>query len=100
MESELETRVSMPVVFVNRHDLYLTLAMLGVAIVSCACVLAYSIRHIGMLKPNAEEVRGYTASRINSSDQLGGSHPSANHLNRSYTGMNTIKAPFLDIRRG
>ncbi|KAH8038239.1 hypothetical protein HPB51_026136 [Rhipicephalus microplus] len=56
MESELETRVSILVVFVNRHDLYVIVAVLGVAILNCACVLGYSFSNFTMLKRNVEEV--------------------------------------------
>ncbi|KAL3193631.1 hypothetical protein MRX96_016975 [Rhipicephalus microplus] len=38
-ESELETRVSIPVVFVNRHGLYVIMAVFGEAILGGACVL-------------------------------------------------------------
>ncbi|KAL3199507.1 hypothetical protein MRX96_013833 [Rhipicephalus microplus] len=76
VESELETRVSIPVVFVNRHDLYVIVAVLGVAILGCACVLGYSFSNLTMLKRNAEEVRSYVASRINSADPFGGSSSS------------------------
>ncbi|KAL3199501.1 hypothetical protein MRX96_013827 [Rhipicephalus microplus] len=55
MESELETRVSIPVVFVNRHDLFVIVAVLGVAILGCACVLGYSFSNFAMLKCNVEK---------------------------------------------
>ncbi|KAL3224360.1 hypothetical protein MRX96_026624 [Rhipicephalus microplus] len=49
-------RVSILVVFVNRHDLYVIVAVLGVAILNCACVLGYSFSNFTMLKRNVEEV--------------------------------------------
>ncbi|KAL3212759.1 hypothetical protein MRX96_007814 [Rhipicephalus microplus] len=53
MESELETQVSNPVVFVNRHGLYEILAVLGGAILDGAFVLGCSFRNFAMLKQNA-----------------------------------------------
>ncbi|KAH8036948.1 hypothetical protein HPB51_007617 [Rhipicephalus microplus] len=99
MESELETRVSTPVVFVNCHDLYVIVAVLGVAILGCACVLAYSFSNFAMLIRNAEEVRSYITSRTNSTDPFGGSNLNTDHLRRSITHKDAIKADFLDIRR-
>ncbi|KAL3193638.1 hypothetical protein MRX96_016982 [Rhipicephalus microplus] len=63
MESELGTRVSVPVVFVNRHGLYAIVAVLGVALLGFACVLGLSFKIIAILKQSAEKVRGYIASR-------------------------------------
>ncbi|KAL3193640.1 hypothetical protein MRX96_016984 [Rhipicephalus microplus] len=100
MESDSETRVSIPVVFVNRHGLYVIVVVLGVAILGSACVLGLSFRNFTMLKQSAEEVHGYIASRMNSSDAHGGSHPRTNHLSRSYAGTDAIKAQFTDVRRG
>ncbi|KAH7977080.1 hypothetical protein HPB51_027055 [Rhipicephalus microplus] len=94
MESELETRVSIPVVFVNRHDLYVIVAVLGVAILGCACVQGYSFSNF-----NAEEVRSYIASRTNSTDPFGGSNLSTHHLRESNAHKDAIKADFFDIRR-
>ncbi|KAL3199506.1 hypothetical protein MRX96_013832 [Rhipicephalus microplus] len=95
----LETRVSIPVVFVNRHDLYVIVAVLGVAILGCACVLGYSFSNFAILKRNAEEVRSYNASRTNSTDPFGGSNLSTDHLRRSTAHKDAIKADFLDIRK-
>ncbi|KAH7982582.1 hypothetical protein HPB52_005771 [Rhipicephalus sanguineus] len=100
MESELETRVSVPVVFVNRHDLYAIVVVLGVAILGCACVLGYSFSNFAMLKRNAEEVRSYIASRANSADQLGDGKPSRDDLRRSDAHADAFKAPFPGSRRG
>ncbi|KAL3199504.1 hypothetical protein MRX96_013830 [Rhipicephalus microplus] len=55
MESELETRVSIPVVFVNRRDLYVIVAVHGVGTRGCACVLGFSFSNLALLKHNAEE---------------------------------------------
>ncbi|KAH7942632.1 hypothetical protein HPB51_028687 [Rhipicephalus microplus] len=99
MESELETRVSIPVVFVNRHDLYVIMAVLSVAILGCACVLGYSFSNFAMLKRNAEEVRSCIASRTNSTDPFGGGNPSTDHQRRSDANKDAIKAPFLGVRQ-
>ncbi|KAL3199505.1 hypothetical protein MRX96_013831 [Rhipicephalus microplus] len=99
MESELETRVSITVVFVNRHDLYVIVAVLGVAILGCACVLGYSFSNFAMLTRNAEEVRSYITSRTNSTDPFGGSNLSTDHLRTSTAHKDAIKADFFDIRR-
>ncbi|KAH7977081.1 hypothetical protein HPB51_027056 [Rhipicephalus microplus] len=56
VESELETRVIIPVTFVNYHDFYVIVAVLGIAILGCACVLGYSFSNLTMLKRNAEEL--------------------------------------------
>ncbi|KAH7964569.1 hypothetical protein HPB51_027198 [Rhipicephalus microplus] len=40
-ESELETRVCLPVIVVNRHGLYVIMAVFGGAILGGACVLGY-----------------------------------------------------------
>ncbi|KAH7944731.1 hypothetical protein HPB51_028552 [Rhipicephalus microplus] len=99
MESELVMRVSIPVVFVNRRDLNVIVAVLGVAILGCACVLGYSFSNIIMMKRNAEEVRSYIACRTNSADPFGGSNPSTDHIRRSDAHKDTIKAPFPNIRQ-
>ncbi|KAH8038240.1 hypothetical protein MRX96_026625 [Rhipicephalus microplus] len=93
MESELETRVSIAVVFVNRHDLCVIVAVLDVAILGCACVLGYSFINFAMLRRNAEEVRSYIASWTNSRDPFGGGNPSTDHLRRSDANKDAIKAP-------
>ncbi|KAL1467328.1 hypothetical protein MTO96_026211 [Rhipicephalus appendiculatus] len=72
MEAELQTRVNLPVVLVNREGLYVIIALLGVSILGCAGLLTYSFTNYAMLKQNAEEVRSYIASRIKAVDQLGG----------------------------
>ncbi|KAH7982585.1 hypothetical protein HPB52_005774 [Rhipicephalus sanguineus] len=77
MESELETRVNLPVVQVNRGGLYAVVAVLGIVILACVCVLAYSFSNYAMLKRNAEEMRLYIASRTNMTGQLGGDKPAA-----------------------
>ncbi|KAL3208063.1 hypothetical protein MRX96_009661 [Rhipicephalus microplus] len=99
-ESELETRVSIPVVFVKRRDLHVIVAALGVAILGCACVLVYSFSNFTTLKQNAEELRSYIASRTNSTDPLGGDNPSTDHLRRSDAHTDAIKAPFPGSLRG
>ncbi|KAH7942154.1 hypothetical protein HPB49_021253 [Dermacentor silvarum] len=63
MEPEVRARLSLPVVLVNREGLYVIIAVLGVSILGCACVLTYSPSHYGKLKKNAEEVRNYIAPR-------------------------------------
>lgn len=100
MESELETRVNIPVVFVNRHDLYAIVVVLGIAILSCACVLGYSFSNFTQLKRNAEEVRNYIASRANSADQLGGSKQSARSFRMNDGRTDAVKAPFPGSRGG
>ncbi|KAL3224359.1 hypothetical protein MRX96_026623 [Rhipicephalus microplus] len=100
MESELETGVSIPDVFVNRRDLYVIVAVLGVATLGCACVLGYLFCNFALMKRNAEEVRSYIASRTNSTDPFGGSNPSIDHLSRSDAHKDVIKAAFLNIRKG
>ncbi|KAL3193632.1 hypothetical protein MRX96_016976 [Rhipicephalus microplus] len=52
-ESELETRVSIPVVVVNRHGLYVVMAVFGGAILGGACVLGYFDILNRMLKRHA-----------------------------------------------
>ncbi|KAH8036947.1 hypothetical protein HPB51_007616 [Rhipicephalus microplus] len=101
MESELETRVSIPVAFVNRRDLYVIVPVLGVATRGCACVLGFSFSNLALLKHNAKEVRSYIASRTNSADSFGGSNPRTNHLRRSDAHKDAIEAAFFFyIRRG
>lgn len=65
MEPELQTQVNLPVVLINREGLYVIIAVLGVSILGCACVLTYSFTNYNKLKRNAEEVRNYIASRAN-----------------------------------
>ncbi|KAH7985667.1 hypothetical protein HPB51_026777 [Rhipicephalus microplus] len=72
MEGELQTRVNVPVVLVNRECLYVIIAVLGVSILGCAGVLTYSFTNHAKLKRNAEEVRNYIASRAKVADQLSG----------------------------
>ncbi|KAH7968434.1 hypothetical protein HPB52_008413 [Rhipicephalus sanguineus] len=72
MEEELQTRVNLPVVLVNREGLYVIIAVLGVSILGCAGVLTYSFTNYAKLKRNAEEVRSYIASRVKAADQLSG----------------------------
>ncbi|KAL1471937.1 hypothetical protein MTO96_023408 [Rhipicephalus appendiculatus] len=71
MESEFETRVNFPVVRVNRGGLYAIVAVLGIIILACLSVLAYSFRNYAMLKRNAEDMRQFIASRTNMTGQLG-----------------------------
>ncbi|XP_070395234.1 uncharacterized protein [Dermacentor albipictus] len=63
MEPELQTQVNLPVVLMNREGLYAIVAVLGVSILGCACVLTYSLTNYSKMKRNAEEVRNYMASR-------------------------------------
>ncbi|KAH7942151.1 hypothetical protein HPB49_021250 [Dermacentor silvarum] len=63
MEPQMQARFSLPVVVINREGLYVIIAVLGVSILGCACVLAYSLGNYGKLKKNAEEVRNYIAHR-------------------------------------
>ncbi|KAH7981327.1 hypothetical protein HPB49_023149 [Dermacentor silvarum] len=63
MEPELQTQVNLPVVLMNREGLYAIVAVLGVSILGCACVLTYSFTNYSKMKRNAEEVRNYMASR-------------------------------------
>ncbi|KAH6935753.1 hypothetical protein HPB50_009320 [Hyalomma asiaticum] len=72
MESEIQARVNIPVVLVNREGLYVIIAVLGVSILGCAGVLTYSFSNYAKLKRNAEEVRNYIASRVKAADQLNG----------------------------
>lgn len=60
----METQVNLPVVLVNREGLYVVIAVLGVSILACACVLAYSYSNYAVLKKNAEEVRSYLSSGV------------------------------------
>lgn len=62
MEPGMETRVSIPVVLVNRQELYAIVAVLGIAILGCVCVLGFSYSNFAKLKRNADEVRDYIAS--------------------------------------
>ncbi|KAH9360975.1 uncharacterized protein LOC144145306 [Haemaphysalis longicornis] len=77
MEPELQTQVNLPVVLINREGLYVIIAVLGVSILGCACVLTYSFTNYNKLKRNAEEVRNYIASRANVANQHGGKLPDA-----------------------
>ncbi|KAH7942152.1 hypothetical protein HPB49_021251 [Dermacentor silvarum] len=63
METEVQARVGLPVVLVNRDGLYVIIAVLGVSILGCACVLTYSLGNYGKMKKNAEEVRNYILHR-------------------------------------
>ncbi|KAL1431937.1 hypothetical protein MTO96_013731 [Rhipicephalus appendiculatus] len=72
MNTELQTRVNLPVVLVNREGLYVIFAVLGVSILGCAGVLTYSFTNYAKLKRNVEEVRSYIASRAKVADQLSG----------------------------
>ncbi|KAH7942155.1 hypothetical protein HPB49_021254 [Dermacentor silvarum] len=63
MEPEVQARVGLPVVLVNRDGLYVIIAVLGVSILGCACVLTYSLGNYGKLMKYAEEVRNYIFHR-------------------------------------
>ncbi|KAH8032731.1 hypothetical protein HPB51_001429 [Rhipicephalus microplus] len=63
MDPELQTQVSAPVVLMNREGLYAIVAVLGLSILGCACVLTYSFTNYSKMKRNAEEVRNYMESR-------------------------------------
>lgn len=54
---------NLPVVLMNREDLYVIVAVLGVSLPGCACVLTYSFANYNRLKRNAEEMRQYIAAR-------------------------------------
>lgn len=69
MEPGMETRVSIPVVLVNRQELYAIVAVLGIAILGCVCVLGFSYSNFAKLKRNADEVRDYIASHPPNSDR-------------------------------
>lgn len=73
----METQVNLPVVLVNREGLYALIAVLGVSILGCACVLAYSFSNYIVLKKNAEEVRHYISSRAKLATQDDASKPHA-----------------------
>lgn len=77
MEPDLHTQVNLPVVLINREGLYVIIAVLGVSILGCACVLTYSFTNYNKLKRNAEEVRSYIASRASIANQHGGKLPEA-----------------------
>lgn len=77
MEPELQTQVNLPVVLINREGLYVIIAVLGVSILGCACVLTYSFTNYHKLKSNAEEVRRYIASKAKVTDLPGGKQPAA-----------------------
>ncbi|KAH7936689.1 hypothetical protein HPB49_002651 [Dermacentor silvarum] len=62
MDPELRAHANMPVVLTNREGLYVIIAVLGIAILSCTCVLTYSFTNYSRLKRNAEEVRNYIAA--------------------------------------
>ncbi|XP_077544701.1 uncharacterized protein LOC144157839 [Haemaphysalis longicornis] len=72
MEPELQTRVNLPVVLLNREGLYVIIAVLGVSILGCVCVLTYSFLNYSKLKSNAEEVRRYIASQAMAANQQQG----------------------------
>ncbi|KAL1478950.1 hypothetical protein MTO96_015944 [Rhipicephalus appendiculatus] len=86
MEPELQTQVNSPVVLMNREGLYAIVAVLGVSILGCACVLTYSFTNYSKMKRNAEEVRNYMASRAklaherSVAKQAGGSSKAADAL--------------------
>lgn len=69
--------MNLPVVLLNRDGLYVIIAVLGVSILGCACVLTYSFANYSKLKHNAEEVRNYIASRANVANQHGVKLPKA-----------------------
>ncbi|KAL1431938.1 hypothetical protein MTO96_013732 [Rhipicephalus appendiculatus] len=69
MDAELQTRVNLPVVLINRRGLYVIIAVLGVSILGCAGVLTYSFSNYAKLKRNADEVRSYIASRAKAADR-------------------------------
>lgn len=92
MESELQTQVNLPVVLINREGLYVIIAVLGVSILGCACVLTYSFTNYNKLKRNAEEVRNYIASRANVANQHGGKLPEAPGASRADGRSDTKKA--------
>ncbi|CAN7939849.1 unnamed protein product [Ixodes hexagonus] len=71
MEAELRTQVNFPVVLINREGLYVIIAVLGVSILGCACVLTYSFTNYTKLKKNAEEVRSYISSKTKVAGQAG-----------------------------
>ncbi|KAH7983638.1 hypothetical protein HPB52_013255 [Rhipicephalus sanguineus] len=71
MEPELQTQVNLPVVLMNREGLYAIVAVLGVSILGCACVLTYSFTNYSKMKRNAEEVRNYMASRAKVAHERG-----------------------------
>ncbi|KAH7959661.1 hypothetical protein HPB49_012822 [Dermacentor silvarum] len=77
MEAELQTRVNLPVVLVNREGLYVIVAVLGVSILGCAGVLTYSFTNYAKLKRNADEARAYIASRVNAAAQISGGKQAA-----------------------
>ncbi|KAH6926914.1 hypothetical protein HPB50_023530 [Hyalomma asiaticum] len=59
MDPEVDARANVPVVLINRDGLYVIIAVLGVSILGCACVLAYSLGNYDKLKKNAAEIRSY-----------------------------------------
>ncbi|KAL3204048.1 hypothetical protein MRX96_041411 [Rhipicephalus microplus] len=50
MERELEIRVNLPVVRVNRGGLYVIIAVLGIVIIASLSVTGYSLHNYAMLK--------------------------------------------------
>ncbi|KAH7936688.1 hypothetical protein HPB49_002650 [Dermacentor silvarum] len=62
MDPELRAHANLPAVLINRQGLYVIIAVLGVSILGCACVLTYSFTNYSRLKRNAEEVRNYIAA--------------------------------------
>ncbi|KAL3253795.1 hypothetical protein MRX96_054568 [Rhipicephalus microplus] len=93
MERELETRVDLPVVRVNRGGLYVIVAVLGIVIIASLSVTGYSLHNYAMLKRNAEELRQYNASRTNMSGLAGKRHASCwrcYHLRRSLKSLSGL----------
>ncbi|KAL3193625.1 hypothetical protein MRX96_016971 [Rhipicephalus microplus] len=56
MERDLQARVNLPVVRVNRGGLYAIVAALGIVIVSSLSMTAYSLHNYAMLKRHAQAV--------------------------------------------
>ncbi|KAH7954611.1 hypothetical protein HPB49_020126 [Dermacentor silvarum] len=77
MDAEIQTRVNLPVVLINREGLFVIIAVLVISILGCAGVLTYSFSNYTKLKRNAEDVRGYIVSRVKAADQLGGDKQAA-----------------------
>ncbi|KAL3210103.1 hypothetical protein MRX96_052272 [Rhipicephalus microplus] len=96
MESEVEKRENISVVFVNRHDLDAFVAFLDGAVLGCSNALAHSFRSFAMLIRNAEEG---IASRTDSENLLGGGNPCTDHPKRSYAHTDAMVALFLGIWR-
>ncbi|KAH7938409.1 hypothetical protein HPB49_023184 [Dermacentor silvarum] len=62
MDPDLRAHINMPLVPINREGLYVIIAVPGVSILGCPCVLTYSFTNYSRLKRNAEEVRNYIAA--------------------------------------